>query len=57
MEDSNKKERKIENEKRRKKGETEKRKTLGKTSIMIYFSKVKWRQKKRGVQILNAKQV
>ena len=47
---------KIENEKKKKNGETEKKKTLGKTSIMIYFSRIKWCQKKE-IQNLNAKQV
>ena len=58
MEDSKKNRRKNENEKKKKKnGETEKRKTLGKTSTMIYFSRIKWCQKKEEIQNLNAKQV
>ena len=38
---------KIDNEKKKENGETEKKKTLEKTSIMIYFSRITWCQKKR----------
>ena len=48
-----KEEMKIENEN----GETEEMKTLGKTSTMIYFSRIKWCQKKEEIQNLDAKQV
>ena len=47
MEEFQKEETKNENEKMKENGETEKKKTLGKTSIMIYFSRIKWCQKKK----------
>ena len=52
-----KEETKNENEKMKENGETEKKNTLGKTSTMIYFSRIKWCQKKEEIQNLNAKQV
>ena len=42
-----KEETKIENEKKKKMEKQKKRKTLGKSSFMIYFSRMKWSQKKR----------
>ena len=55
MEDSKKKGRKSRMKKRRKMEKQKIRKTLGKTSTMVYFSRIKWCQKKRGDTELECK--